>query len=99
MTRRIQILQNVEEVHIEIDVLSQTQQGINTLKEKYAKLLMRYELERKRYDGLEKEYFKIEPGLTQIKKLKTQIEEVKKASDELEFHFNRYKDLASRIKA
>lgn len=64
MNRRIQILQNVEEVHIEIDVLAQTMQGINTLKERYAKLMMRYELERKRYDSLEKEYFKIEPGLS-----------------------------------
>ena len=40
----------------------------------------------------------MEPSLTQIKKLKTQIEEVKKAKEELEFHFSRYKDLASRIK-
>eukprot|EP00347_Sterkiella_histriomuscorum_P020316 403338277 len=99
MNKRITYLQNVDEVHIEIDVLAQTPQGINTLKERYAKLMMRFELERKRYDALEKEYFKIEPSLQQIKKIKTQIEEVQKASDELEFHFSRYKDLANRIKA
>ena len=61
--------------------------------------MLRYEMERKRYDALEKEYFKIEPQLSQIKKLKTQQEEVKKASNELEFHLCRYKDLANRLKA
>ncbi|CDW82949.1 UNKNOWN [Stylonychia lemnae] len=90
---------NVDEVHIEIDVLAQTPQGINTLKERYVKLMNRFELERKRYDALEKEYFKIEPSLQQIKKLKTQIEEVQRASEDLEFHLARYKDLANRIKA
>jgi len=34
------------------------------LKERYAKLMNRFELERKRYDALEKEYFKIEPSLS-----------------------------------
>lgn len=89
MQRRITYLQNVDEVHIEIDVLAQTPQGINTLKERYAKLMMRFEMERKRYDALEKEYFKIEPALQQIKKLKTQIDEVKHASEEQEFHMSR----------
>lgn len=61
----------MDEVHIEIDVLANTPQGVATLREKYAKLIKRYELERTRYDGLEKEYFKMEPQLSQIKKLKT----------------------------
>jgi len=61
MVRRIAHLQNVDEVHIEIDVLAQSPQGVNALKEKYAKLMNRFEMERKRYDALEKEYFKIEP--------------------------------------
>lgn len=55
-------------------------------------------MERKRYDALEKEYFKIEPSLKHIKTLKTSIDEVKRAGEEQEFHMNRYKDLANRIK-
>jgi len=31
------------------------------LRERFAKLMAKFELERKRYDALEKEYFKIEP--------------------------------------
>mmetsp|Transcript_30494 Transcript_30494/g.29896 ORF Transcript_30494/g.29896 Transcript_30494/m.29896 type:complete len:217 (+) Transcript_30494:2663-3313(+) len=62
-------------------------------------MMLRYELERKRYDALEKEYFKMEPALQQIKKIKNSIEEVKKAGDEQEFHMTRYKDMANRVKA
>ena len=64
MGRKITQAQNVDEVHIEIDVLAQTAQGLATLKDKYAKLMRRFDMEKKRYDALEKEYFKMEPALS-----------------------------------
>ena len=99
MQRRLSHLQGVDEVHIEIDVLAQTPQGVTALKERYAKLQLRFEAERKRYDALEREYFKIEPQLQRIKKLRTQIAEVKAAADTQKFHLARYEDLAGRVEA
>jgi hypothetical protein len=38
MARRLDSLQKVDEVHIEIDVLAQSPQGVMALKEKFIKL-------------------------------------------------------------
>jgi hypothetical protein len=52
-----------DETHIEIDGIASTPEGIYKFKDKYAKLMLRYELERKRYGPLEEECFKNDPCL------------------------------------
>lgn len=42
---RIRVLQNVDDVHIQIDVLSTSSQGVDQLKEKYSKAVARFYLE------------------------------------------------------
>ena len=79
---QLNYLTNVDEIHIGIDALANTPQGIHVLKDKYSKLFERFETEKQREDALEKEYFKIEPHLTRIKKIKTEIEEVEKSKEE-----------------
>jgi len=81
-------------VHIEIDVLSQSPQGVVALKEKFIRLQLKYEVELKKTEALEAEYYKIEPQLQAIKRLKAQTEEVKRAMGELEFHQERSKQVA-----
>lgn len=51
----------MDEVHIQIDVLSQSPQGVKELREMFTKMGMRYEVERTKAEALELEYQKIEP--------------------------------------
>lgn len=55
--------QNVDDIHIQIDVLSTTPQGVAQLKEKYAKLIAKFYIERNRHEDLEDEYQKLKPEL------------------------------------
>ncbi|TNV85113.1 hypothetical protein FGO68_gene6217 [Halteria grandinella] len=97
LARSLSLRQRVDEIHIEIDVLSQSPQGIMELREIFTKMGMRYEVERRKAEALEMEYQKIEPQLLSIKRIKTQMEEIKKASNEVDFHQQRYKAVIQRI--
>ncbi|TNV85137.1 hypothetical protein FGO68_gene5346 [Halteria grandinella] len=97
LARSLALRQRVDEIHIEIDVLSQSPQGIMELREIFTKMGMRYEVERRKAEALELEYQKIEPQLLSIKRIKTQMEEIKKASNEVDFHQQRYKAVIQRI--
>ena len=93
-------MQNVDEIHIEIDALSTTPQGVQTLRERYARMMDRFTKEKERGENYENEFFKkLQPSLERIQKLKSEIAKVDKASEEQEFHLERQKDLANRIKA
>ena len=91
--------QNVDDVHIQIDVLSTTPQGVAQLKEKYAKLIAKFYIERNRHEDLEEEYQKLKPELKKLEKVKQSICELENALQEQKFHAERYNDKLARIKA
>lgn len=91
--------QNVDDVHIQIDVLSTTPQGISQLKEKYAKLIAKFYIERNRHEDLEEDYQKLKPELKKLEKAKQSISDLEKALQEQKFHGDRYNDKLERIKA
>ena len=91
--------QNVDDVHIQIDVLSTTPQGIAQLKEKYANLIAKFYIERNRHEDLEEDYQKLKPDLKTLEKTKASIYEMEKALNEQKFHGDRYNDKLNRIKA
>jgi chromosome segregation ATPase len=91
--------QNVDDVHIQIDILSTTPQGVAQLKEKYAKLIAKFYIERNRHEDLEEEYQKLKPELKKLEKTKSSICEMEKALEEQKFHGDRYNDKLDRIKA
>lgn len=100
MKTKLSRMQNVDEIHIEIDTLSTTPHGVQTLKNRYAKMMDRFAKEKERNEQYENEFFKkLQPSLERIQKLKSEIAKVAKASEEQEFHLQRQKDLANRIKA
>ena len=91
--------QNVDDVHIQIDVLSTTPQGVAQLKEKYAKLIAKFYIERNRHEDLEEEYTKLKPDLKKLEKTKEAIIHMEKALQEQKFHGDRYDDKLDRMKA
>jgi len=91
--------QNVDDVHIQIDVLSTTPQGVAQLKEKYAKLIAKFYIERNRHEDLEEDYQKLKPELKKLEKTKVGIAEMEKALQEQKFHSERYENKLARIKA
>ncbi|CAI2366387.1 unnamed protein product [Moneuplotes crassus] len=91
--------QNVDDVHIQIDVLSTTPQGVAQLKEKYAKLIAKFYIERNRHEDLEEDYQKLKPQLKELEKTKKGIYELENAIQEQKFHGDRYNDKLARIKA
>ena len=91
--------QNVDDIHIQIDVLSTTPQGVLQLKEKYAKLIAKFYIERNRHEDLEEEYQKLKPELKRLEKVKESILSIESALEEQKFHAERYNDKLERIKA
>lgn len=91
--------QNVDDIHIQIDVLSTTPQGIAQLKEKYAKLIAKFYIERNRHEDLEEEYQKLKPELKKLEKAKEGIIHMEKAMNEQKFHSDRYNDKLDRMRA
>ena len=61
--------QNVDELHIEIDLLQTTPQGILTLKERLYQLKARYAVEKNQAKQLDSEFEKIKPKLKELRNL------------------------------
>ena len=60
-------LQNVDEIHIEIDVLCQTPAGVAQLKERLHKLRLRLALQQQTYDSLTNDFVAVKPQLSELK--------------------------------
>jgi hypothetical protein len=58
MKTKLSRMQNVDEIHIEIDTLSTTPHGVQTLKNRYAKMMDRFAKEKERNEQYENEFFK-----------------------------------------
>eukprot|EP01017_Pseudomicrothorax_dubius_P006480 TRINITY_DN11849_c0_g1_i3.p1 TRINITY_DN11849_c0_g1~~TRINITY_DN11849_c0_g1_i3.p1 ORF type:complete len:444 (-),score=104.62 TRINITY_DN11849_c0_g1_i3:41-1372(-) len=88
---------DIKELHIQIDLLKNSAQGVEILREKYAKLLGKLELERAVYNDLSEQYFEIEERVKHKKQLEGEIQAMKKAADEQKFHLTRCDDMMPAI--
>ncbi|EAS01999.1 hypothetical protein TTHERM_00500850 (macronuclear) [Tetrahymena thermophila SB210] len=83
---------DVNEIHIHVDVLKNTDQGLDVLRQKLALLMNKLQFEQSVYKELTENYFSIEQQLKVAKNVKTDIETVKLAIEQQDFHIQRAKD-------
>ncbi|KRX02075.1 hypothetical protein PPERSA_03137 [Pseudocohnilembus persalinus] len=88
---------DVKEIHIHIDLLKQTDQGIDVLRQKFVQISNKLTFERSVYNELSEHYFHIEQQIQRSKEIQKDIEEVKKAKQLQEFHMHRGEDLIPHI--
>lgn len=90
MGKKIHGIENVDEIHIEIDVLSTSESGIGELKSRYCKQIsdriickgkieMLKDLETERHKSVENEYFKIKKYVDHAREMKKQLATLKEA--------------------
>lgn len=70
----------MEELHIQIDLLLQSEPGVDMLREKLALLVYKLEFERMLHNDLEEQYFMMENNINYRKKLEQEIKLIKEAS-------------------
>jgi len=92
--RKLNNAQGVDEVHIEFDVLSITEEGLNQLKRKASLIAARIEVEERRYKELQQNYFELKKYLEAVYKIKKKLEEAKQAG---EVEVNKNKNYRSYI--
>lgn len=90
-------LQNYDEIHIEIDLLSQSDQGIAMLEKKYAMLLGQMAIQNQIRMENEEEYKSIEAIMTKLNILKSRMKVIKEANEELKFNHKRHEDMLPLI--
>ena len=86
-------LENFDELHIEVDMLSQSEQGVDLLRRRYAELLNQVSLQRQWKTEKDQEYYKIDGVLTKIDIVKKKKEKVEDANKQLKFNIERQKDM------
>lgn len=84
-------LQSIDEIHIEIDVLQTSENGIMALKERLYKLNGRLAMARKHSKDLDLEFNVIKPKLIEIKNLYALRERESQRKDHLDFEISRHK--------
>lgn len=97
LKRHLLKMQNYDEIHIEIDLLSQSPQGIEIIEKKYAILLGQYSLQKQIRFEYENQYAEIEPLMTKINIIKNRLGIVKNANEELKFNYKRHQDMLPLI--
>lgn len=93
LARRLHKLQNIDEIHIEIDLLSQSVQGIEIIKNRYAVLCAQLALQTEMTMNLECDYKDISQIMTKISLVKEKIESLKESNKEVNFNIKREEDL------
>ena len=78
---KVKRLQNVDELHIEIDVLSQTPPGIEQLRTRLQKLRQRLAFQQSQYDRLSDDFMQAKPQLSQLRHM---IEHTQKTEEHIE---------------
>jgi hypothetical protein len=90
-------IQNYDEIHIEIDLLCQSKQGVEILEKKYAILLSQLAIQKENKMQLDDEYSEIDPVLSKVKIIKERTNTVKEANQELQFNLKRHQDMLPLI--
>ena len=86
-------LQNYDEIHIEIDLLSQSNQGVEMLQKKLAVLNGQIAIQRQIKNEYEKQYKEIENLMAKINIIKNRYELLKNANQELKFNYKVHEDM------
>ena len=84
-------LQSIDEIHIEIDVLQSTPNGVNTLRERLYKLNGRLAMARKQSKDLDLEFNVIKPKLVEIKNLYNLRSRETEKQEHLDFEISRHR--------
>jgi hypothetical protein len=98
LRKNLDRMANYDELHIEVDILSQSNQGVLMIEKKYAVLLSQLSLQNQFRYEMEHEYSEIDPILSKIKLVKEEIEKVKSANNELKFNIKRNEDMLPLLK-
>ena len=88
----IERLSKVDDIHIKVDMLSTSPQGIDILRLIMEKTDNRLKLQRKIYEELSSNWMKIEGKKRKFELLKEEVNKVKDAQSQLEFHMQTLKD-------
>lgn len=94
---RLYYLQNIDEISIQIDLLSTSEQGIEILKKRYAVLCSQYALQMEISFDLECQYKEISQIMTKISLVKEKIESLRYSNKEVNFNIMREEDLMPLI--
>jgi hypothetical protein len=97
LTKSILKLQNYDEIHIEIDLLSQSPQGIDILEKKYAVLQGQLAIQKQIRAEYEEQYKTMEPIMSKLNIYKNRLSVMKAANTELLFNHKRHKDMLPLI--
>ncbi len=97
LRKELSKLQNYDEIHIEIDLLSQSNQGIEMLQKKLAILNGQIEIQKQIKKEYEEKYKEIENLVNKINIIKNRMEILKNANDELKFNYKVHEDMLPLI--
>ena len=97
LKKSINKIENYDELHIELELLSNSTQGIAILEKRYAILLSQRAFQNQIKMELEQEYLEIDSILSKIKIIKEKTENLKSANKELHFNLERQMDLLPLI--
>ena len=97
LTKNLKKIQNYDEIHIEIDLLSQSPQGIEIIEKKYAVLLAQLSIQKQIKFENENKFKEIETVVTKINIIKNRFDLLKKANKELKFNIKLQNDMLPLI--
>jgi hypothetical protein len=86
-------IQSYDEIDIEIDLLSQSQQGIEIIEKKYAILLGQLSLQKQLKFELENNYNEIKTLMSKIKIIQNRYDTLKDANKQLKFNYKVHHDM------
>jgi hypothetical protein len=98
LRKNLDRITNYDELHIEVDILSQSNQGVEMIEKKYANLLSQLSLQNQIRFEMQHEYGEINDKLSKIKIVKEKIEQIKSANNELKFNIKRNQDMLPLVK-
>ena len=93
LRRNLAKIQNYDEIDIEIDLLSQSQQGVEIIEKKYAVLLGQLSLQKQLRYELENNYKNIQNLMTKIKIIQNRFDLLTQANKELKFNYKMHHDM------
>ena len=93
LRRNLSKIQSYDEIDIEVDLLSQSSQGIEIIEKKYAILLGQMSLQKQLRSDLENNYKKIQTLMTKIKIIQKRYDILKDANNQLKFNYNVHHDM------
>lgn len=93
LRKNLSKIQSYDEIDIEVDLLSQSSQGIEIIEKKYAVLLGQISLQKQLRYELENNYKQIQTLMTKIKIIQKRYDILKDANNQLKFNYKVHHDM------